>query len=64
MRCFLFVWATDLSRVCLTDDDGPGVCSALRLLRNLRAVSLEGNHLGVSTAVALRKALEVKEKIK
>ncbi|KAL8269714.1 hypothetical protein Esti_006367 [Eimeria stiedai] len=48
----------DMSRVSLTDDDGPGICGALRLLKTLRTVSLEGNHLGFSTAVALRKALE------
>ncbi|KAL8453712.1 hypothetical protein Emed_000743 [Eimeria media] len=48
----------DMSRVSLTDDDGPGICGALRLLKTLRKVSLEGNHLGLSTAVALRKALE------
>ncbi|KAL8435369.1 hypothetical protein ACSSS7_002557 [Eimeria intestinalis] len=48
----------DMSRVSLTDDDGPGICGALRLLKSLRTVSLEGNHLGLSTAVALRKALE------
>ncbi|KAL8437133.1 hypothetical protein Efla_007104 [Eimeria flavescens] len=48
----------DMSRLCLTDDDGRGICLALRHLKNLRAVSLEGNHLGLSTAVALRKTLE------
>ncbi|KAL8453697.1 hypothetical protein Emag_001742 [Eimeria magna] len=50
--------SADMSRVSLTDDDGPGICGALRLLKTLRAVSLEGNHLGMATAVALRKALE------
>ncbi|CDJ45017.1 hypothetical protein, conserved [Eimeria tenella] len=48
----------DLSRVSLTDDDGPGVCSSLALMKNLKKVSLEGNYLGYTTAVALRKCIE------
>ncbi|OEH77374.1 hypothetical protein cyc_05508 [Cyclospora cayetanensis] len=48
----------DLGRANLTDDDGPGICSALRCLRNLKTLSLESNHLGASTAIALRKYLE------
>ena len=49
----------DLSRVGLTDDEGPMVCKSVATMECLKLFSLEGNPIGRLTAVELRKCLEV-----
>lgn len=48
----------DLSRVGLTDDEGPMVCKSVATMECLKLFSLEGNPIGRLTAVELRKCLE------
>ncbi|CDI79941.1 hypothetical protein, conserved [Eimeria acervulina] len=48
----------DLSRVGLTDDEGPAIFQSLSRMQSLRAVSVEANYLGRASAAALAKWIE------
>ncbi|CBZ52719.1 conserved hypothetical protein [Neospora caninum Liverpool] len=50
--------ALDLSRAGLTEEDGPSVAQMLKSNKVLVALDLEGNHFGLASAKAFRKALE------
>lgn len=50
---------TDISRVGLSDEEGPTVGQMLKTNMSIHTLDLSGNYFGYTTAKALRKALEV-----
>nr|CEL74171.1 TPA: hypothetical protein BN1205_071920 [Toxoplasma gondii VEG] len=56
--------ALDLSRAGLTEEDGPSVAQMLKSNKALVALDLEGNHFGLASAKAFRKALEVNDTLR
>ncbi|PHJ20927.1 leucine rich repeat protein, partial [Cystoisospora suis] len=58
------ILSLDLSRAGLTEEDGPCIALLLKTNKVLSQLDLEGNHFGLNSAKAFRKALEVNDTLR
>ncbi|PFH37803.1 hypothetical protein BESB_001450 [Besnoitia besnoiti] len=56
--------ALDLSRAGLTEEEGPSIAQMLTSNKALVKLDLDGNHFGLASAKAFRKALEVNDTLR